>query len=85
MISQDELDYALNERAKDLYYRDDCETIARLAYERHSLLITSLDANRIWEEYSDSMAARWLIVTPEGVTEAIETFIVRRRKETEDE
>jgi hypothetical protein len=56
-------------------YEDDCKKIAQIARER-GLDIDELEAYRIWDEYSDNVAAGWLIL-PED--EEIFEVVARRK------
>lgn len=40
-------------------YRSDTERLVKLAFE-HGVILTLHEAECIWEDYSDSMAAGWM-------------------------
>jgi len=52
---------ALQEELDRPEYKDDSIRIAAVAYE-HSIVLTLKQAEKVWQIYSDSMAAGWMLL-----------------------
>ena len=79
MPSQEELNAAFNSAAH-IRYPDDCQRIVEVAAGM-CLVLSVAQAQVIWEDYSDSMCAGWLILPSDNweIQSAIERFIYRNR------
>lgn len=75
LIPQEEFDRAVTDFA-DIVYPDDCARIIRVGYMM-GIVMTTGQAQALWEWYSESMAAGWLGTRDDDEIEsAINQFIV---------
>lgn len=75
-ITQDQLNQAFNNYIFDEdYYLSDCQRICEVA-AKNGLVLSLSQAKQIWESWSDSTAAGWLIIQDDNDIElAIESFV----------
>lgn len=82
MITQEQLDSVFND--SNLRYPEDCLHICKVA-AIHGLTITPSQAEKIWEEYSNSYAAGWLLMNYDESSDstimyAINSYVEERLK-----
>lgn len=74
-ITQEDVDHAFS----DVWHSTDCERIAEVIRENFSVHINLNQAEQIWQEHSDSLAANWLHTDDNSeIISAFETFISKR-------
>lgn len=75
IVTQQQLDEALDSHVDNMPYQDDCQQIVDFAAMLGLRLLFG-DARRIWSWWSDRVAAGWLrIVDEDEIRRAIEAYV----------
>ena len=87
MDNQRLFEEALNVDSKEnSYYAGDCRRIAQVAKDYFEIKITLAQAEDIWKEYSENMAAGWMMLdSDEQIAHQISYWIYQRTGDSPQE